>query len=209
MAENLLTVEERANTGKGNARRLRRQGKVPGIFYARAEKTIPIQMEEREILKILTAAGGLFDLQIGDKKKRKAIIKETQIDPVGQRLSHVDIQGVNLKEKITIEVPIRIIGDAKGVKEQGGILHQYLREVEISCLPLDIPEHIDVDVTQLNIGDAITIQQLSAENVTFLQDSDQPVVSVLSPMIVEKPAAEAEVEEVAATEEEKEEESGK
>lgn len=205
MSENLLAVEERKNIGKNNAKRLRKSGIIPGIFYAHNEKSVPIQMAAREIMKILTSEGGLVDVKVGDKKKRKAIIKETQIDPLKQTLFHVDILGVSLKEKINVDVPIRVIGEAVGVKEDGGILHQYLREVEVSCLPLNIPEHIDVDVSQLNIGDNITIEQITVENATFNLDPDQLVVSILAPTVAEKPKEEVEEGEIAEEGEESEE----
>ncbi len=93
---------------------------------------------------------------------------------------------MRLKEKIHFEVPIKILGEATGVKDQGGILHQYLREIEVSCLPLDIPEHIEIDVSNLNIGDTITLGSLSIENVEVLGDSEQPIIIVLPPTVVKE-----------------------
>lgn len=186
MSENLLVVETREVTGKEFAKKLRRQGKVPGIFYAHDEKPIPIILDKRETTKILTSEAGLIDIQIGKKRKRKAIIKEVQTDPVKQSLVHVDVMGVRLKEKINVEVPIQILGEASGVKDQGGILHQYLREIEVSCLPLDIPEHIEIDVSNLNIGDTITLGSLSIENVEVLGDSEQAIIIVLPPTVVKE-----------------------
>ena len=197
MSENLLHAEIREATGKEFAKKLRQAGKVPGIFYTREEKSVPIVLDEREIMKMLTSETGLIDVKIGNKGQRKAIIKEVQTDPVKQYLVHVDIMGVRLEEKITVSVPVSIVGEAIGVREQGGILHQYLRELEISCLPLDIPEYIDVDVAELGMGDSVSLNALTVEKVTFIGDLDQPIVSVLIPTIVEEPeVTEEEVEEV-------------
>lgn len=196
MSENLLNAEIREATGKEFAKKLRQAGKVPGIFYTREEKSVPIVLDEREIMKILTSETGLIDVKIGNKGQRKAIIKEVQTDPVKQYLVHVDIMGVRLEEKIAVSVPVRIVGDAIGVREQGGILHQYLRELEISCLPLEIPEYIDVDVAELGMGDSVSLNALTVEKVTFIGDLDQPIVSVLIPTIIEEPEVTEEVEDV-------------
>ncbi|HDP99208.1 MAG TPA: 50S ribosomal protein L25 [bacterium] len=204
MAEVLLQAQQREKTGKGNAKKMRKLGKVPGVFYAHNEKSILIQLNEIELIKVLSAKTGLIDIKIEDKRKRKAIIKEAQTDPVKQTINHVDIMGVRLKEKVIVTVPIHVIGEAVGVKEQGGILHQSLREIEVSCLPLDIPEYIEIDVTNLKIGDSLTVEQLAAENVALLLDADQSIVSVLAPTIAKE---EKEEEEIIAEEELEEEET--
>lgn len=204
MSDILLQAEPREFSGKNFSKKLRREGKVPGVFYTHNEKTVPIILDERDAIKILTSESGLIDFQIGKKRKRKVIIKEVQTDPVKQSLLHVDIMGVRLKEKINIEVPVHLTGEAVGVKDQGGILHQYLRVIEVSCLPLDIPERIEVDVSHLSIGDSITVGSLEIENAEIVGDLEQPIVNVMPPSIVAEPVA-AEEEEV--TEEGAEEES--
>jgi len=196
MSENVLHAEVREATGKEFTKKLRKQGKVPGIFYTHDENPVPIILDEQDTMKILTSESGLIDFQIGTKRKRKVIIKETQTDPVKQSLLHVDVMGVRLKEKITVAVPVHIVGEAIGVKDQGGILHQYLREIEISCMPLDIPEHIEIDVSSLNIGDSVTIGSLSIENVEVSGDDEQPIVNVLTPTVIREKAVVEEVEEV-------------
>lgn len=200
MSENLLHAEIREVTGKEFVKKLRKQGKIPGIFYAHDEDPVPITLDERNTMKILTSETGLIDIQIGKKRKRKAIIKEVQTDPVKQNLLHVDVMGVHLKEKLHVEVPIHIIGDAVGVKDHGGILHQYLRSVEVSCLPLDIPERVEINVANLNIGDAITLGSISIENAEIIGDPEQSIVNVVTPTVVKElvvEAMEAEKEELA------------
>lgn len=210
MSESLLQAESREFKGKEFAKKLRKQGKVPGVFYAHDEKSIPIVLDERETMKVLTTETGLIDIQIGRKRKRKAIIKEIQTDPVKQTLLHIDVMGVHLKEKIEVEVPIRFVGEAIGVKEQGGILYQHLRSIEVSCLPLDIPEHIEIDVSSLNINDTLSLESLSIENAEIIGDLEQPLVSVMPPTVVKEPvAAEAgEAVEEEAEDKETSEESG-
>jgi len=203
MSELVLHAEIREITEKEYAKKLRQQGKIPGIFYAQDEAAIPIMLDEKNATKVLTSEGGLIEIQIGSKKKRKAIIKEVQTDPVRQSLVHVDVMGVQLKVKITIEVPIHFLGEAIGVKEQGGILHQYFREIEVNCLPLDIPDHIDIDVSNLKLGDSIAIRDLSIPNVEILGDPQQHVVSVMAPTVVKEKVAE-ETPEAAAEAAEKE-----
>lgn len=202
MSENLLRADAREVSGKEFAKKLRKQGKIPGIFYSRGEAPVPIILDERDSMKILAAESGLIEFQIGKKKKRKVIIKEIQTDPVKQSLVHIDVMGVHLEEKITVEVPISFIGEAIGVKLQGGILHQYFREIEVECLPLDIPEPIEIDVTNLNIGDSILLGTLKIENVEIVGDPEQPIVNVLPPTVVKEPVAEvAEVAEEETAEE--------
>ena len=212
MSENLLRAKTREIKGKEFAKKLRKQGKIPGIFYARDQKSIAIILDERDTMKVLTTESGLIDFQIEKKRKRKAIIKEVQTDPVKQTLLHVDVMGVHLKEKIEVEVPIHFIGEAVGVKEQGGILYQHLRSIEVSCLPLDIPEHIEVDVNNLKIGDSLNLESISIENAEIIGDLEQPVVSVMPPTVIKEPVAveeeeEEEVEEAEETEKESEEKS--
>jgi len=183
MPEHLLQAQLRERTGKEFAKKLRQQGKIPGIYYAHGEQAIPIILDQRETMKFLASGSGLIDFQIGKRRKQKAIIKDVQVDPVKQTLVHIDVQGVSLEEKITINVPIVIVGEAIGVKQQGGILHQYVRELEVECLPLDIPDRIEIDVTNLNIGDSITGRSLSIDKATIVGDLDQPIVNVLPPTV--------------------------
>ncbi|NOZ60647.1 MAG: 50S ribosomal protein L25 [Calditrichaeota bacterium] len=199
-----LSLQSRSETGKENAKRLRREGKVPGVFYAHGEKTVPVVVGDRELAKVISQVGGLVDIKIDDRRKRKAIIKEVQSDPVTNKFYHVDIMGVRLKEKVTVTVPIQVVGDAIGVKEQGGILHQYSHEIEVSCLPLDIPDHVEIDVTDLNIGDSISVADIQLENAAIVNDPDQPLATVMAPSVSKEPEAEEEAEEEVAEGEEEE-----
>jgi len=183
MSEQLLNAEVRKLTGKEIAKKLRREGKIPGVFYSHNEESVPIIVDERELMKVLVSESSLIDIQIEKKKKRKAIIREIQTDPVKQSLVHVDVMGVNLKEKVTISVPIRCVGEAVGVKTQGGILHQMMREIEVTCLPLDLPEHIEINVSALNVGDSITVRAIHLDNVEIMGEPDQAIVHVVTPTV--------------------------
>ena len=209
MAENLVHAEIREVTGKEYAKKLRVDGKIPGIFYAQNKKPISLIFDEVEIMKILSSEHNLIDIQIGSKRKRKAIIKEVQSDPLHQTLVHVDIMGVRLKEKINVAIPIHILGEAVGVKDHGGILHSYLREIEVNCLPLDLPEFIEIDVSELMVGDSIVLNSLSIDKIEFVGDIDRPIVSVVAPALVieeeeEEEGDEEEGEEETTTEEDNE-----
>lgn len=201
MSEVVLNAIKRENTGKKYAKQLRRNGKIPGIFYSHKEKNIPLIFDINEIHHLMSTEIGLLDIKIDNKRSQKCIIKEIQLDPVSHQPLHLDVMGVKLKEKISVSVPIHITGEALGVKEEGGTLSQSLYELEISCLPLDLPEHIDVDVTNLKLGDTIHVEDLQVENVDIITDPEVVVAGVT----ITRAALEEEVKPVEPTVEEEEE----
>lgn len=186
----------REETGKGAARRLRRQGMIPAIFYGHREKTIPLAVRLSDLRKTLghpEAQRSLFTLVIkgleGKELKKLALLKEVQRDPLKDTLLHVDFQGVS-EEEIYMEVPVHLVGKAKGV-EKGGVLELILREIEVKCLPEKLPSSIiEVDVSDLDIGDAIHVADLKLEGVKILTDPGQAIVTVVPPT-VEKEEVEA------------------
>ncbi len=208
MPEVTLNATVRDVTGKKGAKQLRREGKVPAIFYAHNEKSEPLTVDLRELVDIVSVETNLFDLKIGKKKALKVIMKDVQLDPVTNIPLHADIMGVKMKEKIHLSVPVHIIGEAVGVKDDGGVLNQVLHEIEISCFPLDLPDHIDIDVSELYIGNSIHIKDLIPGNYEILNDSDLVAVSVIAPRALkeETPDEELEDEEVDEDDEESEEE---
>lgn len=178
MLEVVLNATTRERSGKQYVKKLRRGDKIPGIFYAHEEKNIPLIIDTKEVFRLLSSESNLFDIKIDNKKARKCIIKEFQFDPVTQDILHLDIMGVKLKEKIHTSVPIHLTGEAIGVKAEGGTLSQSLRELEISCLPLDIPDHVTVDVTELKVGESIHVKDLKLEKVDIITDTEVVIVSV-------------------------------
>jgi large subunit ribosomal protein L25 len=178
------------------ARRLRRQGVVPAILYGGSAPQ-PITVDPRAVLRILHGHAGstqLLTLRFdGDGGgTRMAIIRDLQFHPVKEHLLHVDLQEVSADRAITVRVAVHPVGEAAGVREQKGILNVVLHELDVSCLPTQIPERIDADVSALMIGDVLTVGALQApEGVRILNDPGQAVVTVAAPMAEEPVAAAA------------------
>ena len=184
-----LTIQRREGTGKQAAKRLRRQGVVPGILYGGAT-TEPVSVDPKAVLKMLAGHAGttqLLSLKTeGDGSSRLAIIRAMQFDPVSERLLHVDLQEVSADKPITVRVAVHPVGEAVGVRDTKGILNLVLHEVGVSCLPTAIPERIDANVSALAIGDVLTIGDLTAPaGVRILNDPGQAVATVSPPMAEE------------------------
>jgi large subunit ribosomal protein L25 len=194
MAEVVLKAHLREEAGKKSVRRLRREGKIPGIYYAHDQKNIPLLFDSTDVNQIFGSESGLIDLKIDNKKAKKIIIKEMQFDPVSSKLLHIDVMGVKMKEKINISIPVQLIGEPKGVKEDGGVLNHSLHEIEISCLPLDIPEKIVVDVSDLALGDSIHVSDLSVEKAEILVEPEILVANVTTVRATLEETIEPEVE---------------
>jgi large subunit ribosomal protein L25 len=200
MAISSLNGEQRTGTGKGFVKKLRVAGRIPAIYYGRGEQPIALTVNAKEVETLIHGAASanvIVDLTVAGAAAadRKALIREIQRDPVVGNILHLDLQHISLTEKITVEVPIELIGIPIGVKDGGGILEHVLREVEVECLPTDIPAHLEADVTALNIGDSLHVSDLKAERVTILTEADRPIATVVPPTILEEaaPAAEGEV----------------
>ncbi len=187
MSSTLINVEVRKDIGKQAAKRLRREGRVPGVYYSGGVDPVALSVDARELRAALAHKSSIMDVRLGPGEPVKCIIREVQWHPVYGTPVHVDFMGVKLTEKITMEVPIRLTGTAAGVKD-GGTLQQLLRSLEIKCLPLDIPDAVDIDVSNLNIHDAIFVRDLPAEKFEILNEPEQMVVSVLAPRLEETPA---------------------
>ena len=182
----------REQLGSAESRRLRKTGYVPGVLYGSGEP-IAISVHERELRRALTGSGGLhsiLDVEIDGKGQTHAsILKEYQVDPVRGGVTHVDLQEVRLDKAINASVSIHLIGGdiAPGVKE-GGVLSQPLREIQVEALPLEVPEHIDLDVSQMTTGDTLRIGDIKVqEGVAFLDDPDTVVATLTAPTRVVEP----------------------
>lgn len=198
MAEIQLAVETRENAGTQAAKKLRAAEKIPGIYYMRGSKNIPISISRADLHGIWGTESGLLDIVFDGKTHKKAVIRDIQYDPVKGRPIHVDLMGIKMSEKIKMNAAVQLIGTPEGVKTQGGVLQHILREVEIECLPSDIPSSIDIDVSELNIGDNLHVSDLEVENVTILTDMSSVIAAVSAPRISEEPT---ETEELAEEEE--------
>jgi large subunit ribosomal protein L25 len=217
MAISSLTGEQRSGVGKSVARKLRAAGRIPAIYYGRGEQPIPLTINAKEVESLIHGASGanvIVDLMVSGAAAadRKALIREIQRDPVVGNILHLDLQHISLTERITVEVPIELIGIPTGVKDGGGILEHLLREVEVECLPTDIPTQLEADVSMLNIGDSLHVSDLKAERVTILTEADRAIATVVPPTILEEAApaeaAVAEPELVSGKKEGEEEEEG-
>ncbi|HXY81432.1 MAG TPA: 50S ribosomal protein L25 [Gaiellaceae bacterium] len=201
-----LIVAARSDTGSRESRRLRAQGLIPGVLYGRGEP-VAITIAERELRRALTGSAGLhsiLDVEIdGTGSTHASILKDYQVDAVRGGVTHVDLQEVRLDQAITASVAIHLLGGeaAPGVRE-GGVLAQPLRELSVEALPLEVPEHLDLDVSQLSIGDALRVSDIHApEGVKVLDDPETVVVTVAAPsriVEVEEAVAEGEGEGEAA-----------
>ena len=211
-----LTIQQRGETGKQVAKRLRREGAVPAVLYG-GTKPEAVTVDPKAVLRIIHGHAGstqLLNLTCeGVAGSRMAIIRDLQFDPVSERLLHVDFQEVTADRPITVRVAVHPVGEAAGVREQKGILNVVLHELDVSCLPTLIPQRIDADVSALMIGDVLTVGGLRApEGVRIMNDAGQAVVTVAAPMAEEvvvaaAPAATTTAEPEVLTERKKEEEA--
>jgi large subunit ribosomal protein L25 len=176
-----LTVKERESRGSADSRRLRRQGFIPGVLYGKGKGSYAICVPERELRRVLTGAGGLhaiLDVVLeGQATTHASILKDYQQDPIRGHISHIDLQEVRLDQPIQASVTVQLIGEPAGVKE-GGVLSQVQREINVEALPMEIPEHIDLDVTGMAIGDTLRLADLApVEGVTYLDDPEETVLA--------------------------------
>ena len=187
-----IEVTSRAGTGKGAARSLRREGKVPGVIYGHDRAAEAVAVDTMALSKLLggiSAGTTVVDVAIDGRAPVKALIREIQRDALRPaRILHLDLYEVRADEVVTVEVPVHLTGTADGVRNFGGVLDHSLRELEIEVLPGDIPEHIELDVTALTIGHSLFVRDIKPEKFTILNDPDTPICTVVAPRSEEAPA---------------------
>src|ERR671937_1450633 len=187
-----LQVKEREHRGSADARRLRREGLIPGVLYGNGRQPHAICIPERELRRVLTGSSGLhaiLDVVLeGEKTTHASILKDFQQDPIRGHISHVDLQEVRLDQAIQASVTVQLVGEPEGVKE-GGVLSQVQREINVEALPMEIPDHIDLDVSGLAIGDTLRLADLPArDGVKYLDDPEETVLATVTlPTRVEEP----------------------
>ncbi|MFQ5777325.1 MAG: 50S ribosomal protein L25 [Terriglobia bacterium] len=197
MQQFLVEATPRSDRGKNRARRLRRAGQVPAVVYGGSAEPIALSVDPRVVEKILHSEQGhnaVFTLQIKGQGKASAMIRDWQSEPVKGSLLHVDFLRIALDTRLRVKVPVETRGEAIGVKQQGGILELVQREVEVECLPGDIPDSFEVEVTELAITDSFRVGDLQVDNrkLRILTDPEQVIVHVVAPRALEeeKPAEE-------------------
>lgn len=193
MEQKTLNIELRSKTGKGICRQLRIDGQLPGIVYGKGIESVPVSINQRELMKAISGEGGqnaLITLNGGDSLNGSVVIVAAiLLHAIKGTPRHVDLHKVNMDEKVRVEVNIKLIGTAKGVKD-GGMLDIVKHTVEIECLPSQIPEHIDLDVSGLTVGHSLHVSELTLpEGVKVLDDPKISVVSILGKTKEEAPAA--------------------
>jgi large subunit ribosomal protein L25 len=199
MATAELKARLRQERGKGFAKRTRRDGNLPGILYGEGNAPVALEVSFKDFYHVThTRAGSnvILDLEIEglDRGECKAIIREVQYHPVRRNVLHVDFQEISMTKKVHVSIPVEIVGESVGVKTKGGVLELLHREVEVRCLPADIPESIRIDVADLDIGDSLQVKDLTFEAGEIIDEPEMTVVTIVAPTVIEeKPKVEEEV----------------
>ncbi len=204
----------RTETGKGAARKLRRAEQIPGILYGQGEKPVPLSVNRHEFQRMLFVSAGervMFTLNLkgdGDGGQRLALLKELQRHPVNDQIRHIDFYEVAMDQPVQVEVAIEPVGEAKGVKISKGVMELIQREITIECLPLEIPNEIKVDITELDVGDALHVGDITPpEGIRIVDDPSTTLLTIGAGTVEtveeeeEEFGAEGEAEEASAAEE--------
>jgi large subunit ribosomal protein L25 len=199
MAEITLVAERRQTSGKGAARKLRQAGEIPAVVYGRGREPESLVIKLADFERVLSqthAGAAVIELAI-EKSKVRTLVREIQRHPTRKTVTHVDFLEIHAGERIRVDVPIELVGSPEGVRNAGGVLEQFLRELEIDVLPRHIPEHVEIDVTELGVGRSLHVRDITVENAKILTDLDSTVCTVVPPRVEEVPVVE-ELEEEAA-----------
>jgi len=183
-----LKGTRRNDLGKGGARKARAAGQIPGVLYGHGETPIAVAIGAREFeVAMRTHKGGNPIVSLGlEGTEFTALVRAAQIDPLTHGVLHLDFQHISLTEKIEVSVTVHLTGLAIGVKDGGGILETITREIEVRCLPTNIPSSIDIDVSALNIGDSVHVRDLTVKDIEVLTDPDTTIATVVPPSVVEE-----------------------
>jgi large subunit ribosomal protein L25 len=192
-----LTAASRTTTGKGVARSLRRDGKIPAVIYGHGRDPQPLTVDQRDVTRLLDAIGSeatLINLAIDNAPAVQALVREVQRNPVRRAdVIHLDLYAVVANEPIIVDVPVHLVGTADGVRNQGGVVDHHLHRLSVKCLPGNIPDHIEIDVTPLRVGDAIHVRDVTVRGGELMHDADVSIVGVMSARVeaAAEPAADA------------------
>ncbi|MFH1784478.1 MAG: 50S ribosomal protein L25 [bacterium] len=194
MKEILLEAKKRTLKGKQGTRQLRRQNIIPVVLYGAGNDSVALEVDKKTIFDIVHEGSWesmIIDLKVdGESKAKNVMIKELQLDPIKRSIVHLDLYEISLKEKIKIHVSVEVVGESPGVKSGGGILEHIMREVEIECLPTNIPASIEVDVSGLEIGGSVTAAEVKVpQGVTLITEPGRTLVHVIAPTVYEEPVA--------------------
>jgi large subunit ribosomal protein L25 len=192
--ETVVTAEARESRGKNEARRLRVKGQIPAVIYGAFKDPRAVTVNPKDILKIIhskTGHNSIFDVEVAGAEKTPVIVADEQYHPVKGNLMHIDLKRIDLARKLRVSIPVHVTGDAKGVKQQGGVLDVVTKAVEIECVPDDIPDQFDVNVGELMIGSSIRVSDLPVKDgVRILTSPEVVIVHVVGIKEEAAPAAE-------------------
>lgn len=192
MKETPIAASLREGVGKGFARRERMAGRIPAIIYGPEVKPLTISVDEKELRRAMKESGGLssiFDVAVDDIHN-KVVVRDMQRDPITSKVTHIDFHAVSMHKALSIAVPIVLSGTPVGVKTDGGIMQITMRELEISCLPADIPDQIDIDVSELSIGDSIHVRDIKLDKVTITSPEQRTIVVIAAPTVIKETVSE-------------------
>ena len=178
--ETVVTAEARPSRGKNEARRVRVSGRIPAVIYGAFQEPRAVSLNPKDILRIIRSKTGhnsIFDVEVAGAEKTPVIVADEQYHPVKGTLMHIDLKRIDLTRKLRVSVPVHVTGEAKGVKQQGGVLDIVTKSVEIECIPDDIPDQFDIDVTELMIGNNIRVSQLAAKEGVRILTSPEVVIA--------------------------------
>lgn len=185
MDQIIVESKMREETGKGSNRKLRRSGKIPAVLYGHKNDTVALEVDPKDIFRILHSDSGentIFGLNVPGRERLNCLIKEYQLEPVSHVLLHADFFEVAMDETLELKVPLETKGEAYGVRTEGGLMDLVHRELHVECLPGDIPESIEVDVTNLKIGDMIRVRELVvSDKIKILDDPETVVIAIEHP----------------------------
>lgn len=181
MAEITLNASERKITKKSANKQLRRNGRIPGIFYSRMHEPIAIEAPETSVNPfVFTSEVNIISLKLGESEGISCVLKDVQFDPVTDKVVHFDLQGISKDEVIEVEVPITLVGNAEGIKN-GGVLEQVLHKLAIKCLPHNMPKHLEINIEKLGLNESIHAKDLNFENIEIANSPDTVIASVVVP----------------------------
>lgn len=197
-----LSAQKREANGKGPARRDRAAGNIPGVVYGPEIESFAVSVDEKELHQALKKAGitsFIYTLDVNGSEN-KVVLREIQRDPITSEIMHLDFHAISMNKPLYISIPITFVGTPRGVKSDGGIMQVAMRRLEISCLPKDIPEIIEVNVEDLGIGDSVHVSDVKLDKVDILDPEQRTIVVIAAPTVVAEPTTEEEELEAEAVE---------
>ena len=195
--EHKIDINKRENIGKKAIKQLRKDGNIPGVYYSPSSKeSAPIFITQGEYHEAVKSGARIFNITVGGKKQT-VLFKSIQYHPVTEKVLHVDLYGIRMDQPVNIKIPVQLTGTPIGVIEEGGVLNQASNEIEILCLPADIPEFVETDISELNLGDSINVGSIDLdENITLVTSEDTVLASVTHAMKEVEPVVEVDEDEL-------------